>query len=100
VEDVAQNHKGDQYQGGGPDFSSTKKKGVAEFGRQCSYKSVGCRYAIAMTLPYCCKEGVYYDLDYPPYSVRVTQQGEGKLQVSNGLQQVWCCCFRLLFRMA
>lgn len=39
------------------------------------------RYATAMTLPDCCKEGVYYDLDYPPYSVRVTQQGEGKLQV-------------------
>lgn len=39
------------------------------------------RYAIAMTLPDCCKEGVYYDLDYPPYSVRVTEQGEGKLQV-------------------
>ena len=36
---------------------------------------------MAFTLPDCCKEGVYYDLDYPPYSVRVTQAEEGKLQV-------------------
>ncbi len=40
-----------------------------------------CRYAVAMSLPTCCKEGVYYDLDYPPYSVRVTDEGGDSLQV-------------------
>jgi glycine/D-amino acid oxidase-like deaminating enzyme/nitrite reductase/ring-hydroxylating ferredoxin subunit len=39
------------------------------------------RYAVAMSLPTCCKEGVYYDLDYPPYSVRVTDEGGDSLQV-------------------
>jgi glycine/D-amino acid oxidase-like deaminating enzyme len=40
------------------------------------------RYVIATTLPKgAAKEGVFYDLNYPPYSVRVTETEGGDLQL-------------------